>query len=122
MVPLPSPVKLVGLSQGAANGVQAIVNLHFRTEHRALLDLFEDLRKRVDKSSADAERRVEESQIRLEETENRLKKIEDECRDLVQRNKEWEDQVRDLKSKMEWLGGILGTGLCIVFLVVWDLF
>ncbi|QSZ35109.1 hypothetical protein DSL72_007973 [Monilinia vaccinii-corymbosi] len=112
MVVSHSPLKLVGLSPGAANGVQTIVNLQFRKEHCALLDLFGDLKTKVEKSSADAERRVEESQKQLEETENRLKKLEDEYRDLAQKNKAWEDELKDLKRKMKKLGELMRAGTC----------
>ncbi|KAI9640957.1 hypothetical protein NHQ30_010799 [Ciborinia camelliae] len=105
-----SPLKLIGLSKGAANGVQTIVNLQFRKEHRALLNLFEDLKTRVDKASADAERRVEESEKQLEETDNRLKKLENEYRDLMQKNREWEDEVKDLKGRMMRLGDLMRAG------------
>lgn len=111
MVVANSPLKLVGLSQGAANGVQTIVNLQFRKEHRALLDLFEDLKTRMDKTSASAERRFEESQKQLEETENRLEKLENETRDLMQKNKEWENEVKDLKDKIMKLSELMGAGL-----------
>ncbi|ESZ99237.1 hypothetical protein SBOR_0380 [Sclerotinia borealis F-4128] len=110
VVVLSSPVKLVGLSQGTANGVQAIVNLQFRKEHSALLSLFEELRTKVDKSSADAERRVEESQKQLEETEKRLKILEIECRDLTQKNRIWEDEVKGLWGKMMKLGELMEAG------------
>ncbi|KAB8302249.1 hypothetical protein EYC80_005692 [Monilinia laxa] len=105
MLASPSSLNLVGLSQGAANGVHTIVNLQFRKEHNALLNLFGDLKTKVEKSSADSERRVQESQKQLEETENRLKKLENECHDLAQKNREWEDELKDLKGKMENLGG-----------------
>ncbi|TGO42712.1 hypothetical protein BHYA_0006g01150 [Botrytis hyacinthi] len=103
-----STLERVGLSQGAVNGVQSIVNLQFRKEHRALLTILEDLRTKVDKTSADAERRFEESQKQLKDTENRLEKLENEWRDLIQKNKEWEGEVKSLKEKMERLSGLMG--------------
>ncbi|KAF7906276.1 hypothetical protein EAF00_000555 [Botryotinia globosa] len=103
-----SPLERVGLSQGAVNGVQSIVNLQFRKEHRALLTILEDLRIKIDKTSADAERRFEESQKQLKDTENRLEKLENEWRDLIQKNKEWEGEVKSLKEKMERLSGLMG--------------
>ncbi|KAF7958672.1 hypothetical protein EAE96_002206 [Botrytis aclada] len=103
-----SHIERVGLSQGAINGVQSIVNLQFRKEHRALLTLLEDLRTTIDKTSADAERRFEESQKQLKDTENRLEKLENEWRDLMQRNREWEGEVKSLKEKMERLSGLMG--------------
>ncbi|TGO62929.1 hypothetical protein BCON_0016g00220 [Botryotinia convoluta] len=103
-----SPLKRVGLSQGAINGVQSIVNLQFRNEHRALLTLLEDLGTRIDKTSVDAERRFEESQKQLKDTENRLEKLENESKDLMQKNKEWEGEVKGLKEKMERLSGLMG--------------
>ncbi|KAF7913613.1 uncharacterized protein EAF01_000019 [Botrytis porri] len=102
-----SPLKRVGLSQGATNGIQSIVHLQFRKEHRSLLTLFEDLKIKIDKTSADAERRFEESQKQLKDTENRLEKLENEWRDLMQRNRKWEDEVRSLKEKMERLSGLM---------------
>ncbi|KAA8576925.1 hypothetical protein EYC84_006960 [Monilinia fructicola] len=104
MLASPSSLNLVGLRQGPANGVQAIVDLQFRKEIRALLNLFEDLKTKVEESSADAERRVEESRKQLEETENRLTRLENECHHLAQKNREWEDELKDLKGKMKKLG------------------
>ncbi|TGO65346.1 hypothetical protein BOTNAR_0079g00130 [Botryotinia narcissicola] len=103
-----SPLERVGLSQGAVNGVQSIVNLQFRKEHRALLTILEDLRTKVDKTSADAERRFEESQKQLKDTENRLEKLENEWRDLIQKCKGWEGEVKSLKEEMERLSGLMG--------------
>ncbi|KAF7892819.1 uncharacterized protein EAF02_000357 [Botrytis sinoallii] len=103
-----SPLKRAGLCQEAINGVQRIVNFQFRKEHRALLTILEDLKTKVDKTSADAERRFEESQKQLKDTENRLEKLENESRDLIQKNKEWEGEVRGLKEKMERLSGLMG--------------
>ncbi|TGO30280.1 hypothetical protein BPAE_0006g00200 [Botrytis paeoniae] len=103
-----SPLKRVGLSQGAVNGVQSIVNLQFRKEHRSLFTLLEGLRTKIDKTSADAERRFEESQKQLKDTENRLEKLENESRDWMQRNREWEGEVKSLKEKMERLSGLMG--------------
>ncbi|KAJ8070234.1 hypothetical protein OCU04_000619 [Sclerotinia nivalis] len=95
-----SPLKLVGLSQGAVSGVQAIVNLEFRKEHRALLKLFEDLKTRTDKTSAEAERKLKEYQKQLEESETRFEKLENESKELMQKNRQWEDELKDLKDKM----------------------
>lgn len=95
-----SPLKLVGLSQGAASGVQAIVNLEFRKEHRALLKLFEDLKTSTDKTSVEAERRLKECQKQLEESEIRFEKLENESKELMQKNRQWEDEIKDLKDRM----------------------
>ncbi|KAF5878475.1 uncharacterized protein Bfra_000641 [Botrytis fragariae] len=102
-----SPLKRVGLSQGAVNGVQSIVNLQFRKEHRSLFTLLEDLRTKVDKASADAERRFEESQKQLKDTESRLEKLEDESRAWMQMKREWEGEVTSLKEKMESASGLM---------------
>lgn len=114
MLASPSSLNLVGLRQGPANGVQAIVDLQFRKEIRALLNLFEDLKTKVEESSADAERRVEESRKQLEETENRLTRLENECHHLAQKNREWEDELKDLKGKMKKLGESMRAGLSIM--------
>ncbi|KAF7923512.1 hypothetical protein BELL_0002g00230 [Botrytis elliptica] len=106
-----SPLKRVGLCQGAVNGVQRIVDLQFQKEHRALLTTLEDLKTKVDETSADAERRFEESQKQSKDTENRLEKLENESRDLMQTNKELHDEMKSLKEKMEKmekLGGLMG--------------
>ncbi|KAF7877528.1 hypothetical protein EAF04_001205 [Stromatinia cepivora] len=106
-----SPLKLVGLSQGAVSGVQAIVNLEFRKEHRALLKLLEDLKTRIDKTSAEAECKLKEYQKQLEESETRFEKLENESRGLMQKNRQWEDEVKDLKDKMMKFSEFMEAGI-----------
>ncbi|CAD6448202.1 751e1b82-90c8-40d8-bdba-01abec7313b4 [Sclerotinia trifoliorum] len=110
-----SPLKLVGLSQGAASGVQAIVNLEFRKEHRALLKLFEDLKTRTDKISAEAERRLTEYQKQLEESETRFEKLENESKELMQKIRRREDELKDLKDRMMKFTEFMEAGICATY-------
>lgn len=98
------------------HGVQSIVNLQFRKEHRALLTILEDLRTKVEKSSADAERQFEESQKQSKNIENRLDKLENAWRERIQESKEWKDEVKSLKEKMERFSGLMGEFVLVMWL------
>lgn len=103
-----APLGCVGLSEGGLNGVKRVVNLQFRDGHRALLTLVEGLSSKLDKISADAERRFEESQNQSKVTENRLEKLENAMREMIQRNRESESEVKSLKEGMERFSRLMG--------------
>ncbi|KAM0165868.1 hypothetical protein ACHAQE_001968 [Botrytis cinerea] len=103
-----APLGGVGLSEGGLNGVKRVVNLQFRDGHRALLTLVEGLSSKLDKISADAERRFEESQNQSKVTENRLEKLENAMREMIQRNRESESEVKSLKEGMERFSRLMG--------------
>ncbi|TEY71160.1 hypothetical protein BOTCAL_0100g00240 [Botryotinia calthae] len=103
-----APLQGVGLDERTRNAVNSIVDLQFRNEHRALLTLMEDLSSKLDKISADVERRFEESQNQSKVTENRLEKLENGVREMIQRSKECEGEVKSLKEGMERFSRSMG--------------